>query len=61
MLILAAVILVAFSYRLGGRTSRTSTQGLAVLLAAAGAILSFRQPGSAFHLPGWGPRRWSQP
>jgi membrane-associated PAP2 superfamily phosphatase len=61
LLLAAGVALLALSFRLRERTPRTAAQGLAVLLAASGVILVFQRPGSALHLPGHGPRRWTQP
>jgi hypothetical protein len=54
-----AVLVLAV--RIGGRHARGATQGLAILLVAAGGILLLRRPASSLHLPGHGPRRWHQP
>ncbi|WP_203073635.1 hypothetical protein [Falsiroseomonas ponticola] len=55
------VAILALSAALRGRTARGAAQGLAVLLVATGVIMAFRRPGSPIHLPGWGPRQWTQP
>lgn len=60
-LLVVGVAMLAFSVLLRGRAARGGAQGLAVLLVATGVILAFRRPGSAIHLPGWGPRQWTQP
>jgi hypothetical protein len=60
-LLVAGVAVLGLSPLLRGRAARGGAQGLAVLLVAIGVILAFRRPGSAIHLPGWGPRQWTQP
>jgi uncharacterized membrane protein HdeD (DUF308 family) len=47
--------------RIGARQARGAAQAAAVLAVAAGGLLLLRQPASSLHLPGFGPRRWSQP
>lgn len=55
---LATLILAA---RIGGRGARGIAQGIAMLVAALGALMLLRRPGSGLNLPGHGPRRWHQP
>jgi hypothetical protein len=61
LLLGAALAGVVLSLRLRERWLRGPAQGAAVLVAVLGLILLLRRPGSAFHLPGYGPRRWHQP
>jgi hypothetical protein len=60
-LIVAGLAVFVLAVRIGGRTARGATQGAGVLVAAVGAILLLRRPGSSLHLPGYGPRQWRQP
>ncbi len=53
--------MLVLSAMMRGRQTRRAAQGMAVLLVATGVIMAFRRPGSAIHLPGWGPRQWTQP
>lgn len=61
LLLGAGLLTLVLAARIGGRTARGTTQGLAMLAVAAGGILLLRRPASGLHLPGLGPRRWHQP
>lgn len=60
-LLLAGLVALVLAARIGGRAARGMTQGIAMLVAAGGALLLLRRPGSGLNLPGHGPRRWHQP
>jgi len=59
-LILTALALAIFGRRISERWLRAAAQGSAVVGAVLGVILLLRRPGSAWHLPGYGQRRWYQ-
>jgi hypothetical protein len=61
LLIGAGLAVLVLATRIAGRGARGIVQGAAMLLAAIGGILLLRRPGSALHLPGYGPRQWKQP
>ncbi len=61
LLLLLGVAVLAGAARIGPRGARGLAQGGGVLALALGVILLLRRPGSALHLPGYGPRRWHQP
>jgi uncharacterized membrane protein HdeD (DUF308 family) len=60
-LLLAGLVGLILAVRIGGRAGRGLIQGIAMLVAALGALLLLRRPGSGLNLPGHGPRRWHQP
>jgi hypothetical protein len=61
LLLIAALGAALLAGRLRERSLRGPAQGAAVLVALAGTLLLLRRPGSAWHLPGHGPRQWRQP
>ncbi|WP_270938060.1 hypothetical protein [Falsiroseomonas oryzae] len=60
LLIGAGLVVLVLAVRIGGRRARGVTQGVAALVAAAGALHLLRRPGTT-QLPGYGPRQWRQP
>lgn len=60
-LLALGLLAFALAVRIPAGGARGLTQGAAVLVAAVGGILLLRRPGSAWHLPGYGPRQWRQP
>jgi hypothetical protein len=60
-LLAAGLVALVLSGRIAGPTARRTTQGVAVLAVVGGALALLRRPGSAWHLPGFGPRQWRQP
>lgn len=61
LLLIGGLALLTVSVRIAPAGRRRLTQGVAVLIAAVGALLLLRRPGGGFNLPGHGPRRWHPP
>jgi hypothetical protein len=61
VVLVAGLLALVLAVRIGSRSARGATQGLAVLVVAIGSILLLRRPGSSLRLPGYGPRQWRQP
>jgi hypothetical protein len=55
------LVALVLAVRIRGTTARRTTQGVAVLGVVCGVLILLRRPGSAWQLPGFGPRQWRQP
>jgi len=60
-LLAIGLVALVLAVRIRAATARRTTQGVAVLAAVCGALILLRRPGSAWQLPGFGPRQWRQP
>ncbi len=61
VLIAGGLTALVLAVRIGSRGARGITQGAAMLVAAIGGLMLFRQPRSGVQLPGYGQRQWRQP
>jgi hypothetical protein len=61
LLLAAAAAILLLALRTRERALRAGGIGIALLVAAYGALRAFTAPGAPWRLPGHGPRRWHSP